>query len=429
MRHGPGREWVTGVFAITFLGLILGCNGSATRVEPQRQGHTVSGATAAGETARVEEESPFVNRALRHASELTHAISRADLSRSSDEESWFPVDRGEDATSPPLGPAPEGGAEVRWIESDPPAAVTEAPIIIADPEPIWVVSPVGAEADESVPVEEPVERTEEMAGDAVVAVSEAEENFDASQSGGSQPPESQPEDAESLVNRLRDAVRAGPGSPLSKATISVGLGVFDPARPMDEKDLDTLDPGQRQQVLRYHRLMVGLGRVLQAKDESLDRDAVLAELDQPAWEEPIRIRQVELCRRVRGYGVYDPFEDRRFLAGREHPVIVYCELDHFRTESPAEGGHRVRLSQEVVLYNELGSLEVWREPPVEIEDESRNRRRDFFVVQLVRIPGTLGSGRFRLKISVTDLISQSTDERVVPIEMVADHAMVDGGFK
>ena len=66
---------------------------------------------------------------------------------------------------------------------------------------------------------------------------------------------------------------------------------------------------------------------------------------------------------------------------------------------------------------------VWRQPRAEITDESRNRRRDFFIVQLIRLPANLGVGEFNLKVTVTDLADGSQDEAMVSLKVVADPVM------
>ncbi|MDP7349198.1 MAG: hypothetical protein QF735_13220, partial [Phycisphaeraceae bacterium] len=148
-------------------------------------------------------------------------------------------------------------------------------------------------------------------------------------------------------------------------------------------------------------------------------------------DRPITIRDVQLCRRVEAFGVYDAFETNTMMAGRVTPRIVYVELDHFAsrqnvasTGSAMAGGkvHQVRVAQEVTLYDHDG-LVVWRQPRAEITDESRNRRRDFFIVQLIRLPANLGVGEFDLKVIVTDLADGSQDEAMVSLKVVADPVM------
>jgi hypothetical protein len=142
--------------------------------------------------------------------------------------------------------------------------------------------------------------------------------------------------------------------------------------------------------------------------------------------EPIGIRTVQLCKRVRGYGVYDPLDGRALLAGRENKMVVYVEVDHFKTVKNSQGQFEVKLGQSMSLYNEADGLEVWRKPEVEITDESRNARRDFFVVQLIALPANLSVGKYLLKIRIADRHAGCLDEMSVPVRVVADDALVSG---
>ena len=61
---------------------------------------------------------------------------------------------------------------------------------------------------------------------------------------------------------------------------------------------------------------------------------------------------------------------------------------------------------------------------VQIVDRSRNRRRDFFEVQLIKLPPQLSVGKYWLKVRVTDLHGNYIDETSLPIKIVADQALV-----
>ena len=142
----------------------------------------------------------------------------------------------------------------------------------------------------------------------------------------------------------------------------------------------------------------------------------------------VEIAALELCRSVGGFGVYEPFEDRTFTAGAPVRMVLYAEIEGYGTDtSPAPDApgedsgvmHRVRLSQEVLLYRDADGLMVWSQPPEPITDASRRRRRDFWSVQLVELPANLGVGRYRLKVRITDEVSGTIDERSVPLRLVA----------
>jgi len=234
-----------------------------------------------------------------------------------------------------------------------------------------------------------------------------------------------------LLAQLRQAVRSGRASVINKAIAAAGLSLADPDRVLDPVDLEPLDRNQRQLVRRYHKLLVSLAGQMESGGGQLDTDTdtVMDRVGAVWGERPVRVTRVQLCRRVRGYGVYEPFDSRVFLSGREHPMIIYTELKNFRTIKTDEDFYQVKLQQEVVLYNESDGLAVWRQPAVDIVDESRNRRRDFFVVQMIRLPARLGVGKYVLKVRMTDAHSGSLDESTVLIQLVADQSLVAGGLR
>jgi len=236
-------------------------------------------------------------------------------------------------------------------------------------------------------------------------------------------------DRDILLSQLRDVVRAGDATAMDKALTAVGLSLIDPGRVLDPADLTALSPPYREQVRQYHKILLALSQELVSAKGRLDEGRVMKRIQGLFGEQPLRVSTVELCRRVRGYGVYEAFDSHVFLAGREQPIIIYAEVDHYQTVEAENSRYQVKLAQEVVLYNESDGLAVWRQPRVEILDESRNQRRDFFVVQMIRLPQRLGVGKYVLKVRVTDLHNQSLDEATIPIQLVADQSMVSGGVK
>jgi len=126
-----------------------------------------------------------------------------------------------------------------------------------------------------------------------------------------------------------------------------------------------------------------------------------------------------LCTRVDGFGVYEPISPARFSAGKDHPVIVYCEVENFASQLNDKKQWETRLSNEAVLYTETG-MAAWTDKSKGIVDLSRNRRHDFFIIKKTKLPGTLVIGRYILKISVTDQQSNRVAETTIPIQIVAE---------
>lgn len=187
-----------------------------------------------------------------------------------------------------------------------------------------------------------------------------------------------------------------------------------------------LTPDERSFVQTWQELSRQLPPVLASGDAGrgvarLLRDGA-ARLDDPA----LSIPGAALCDRVEGYGIYRELARsggrHKFLAGRVNKAIVYVELDGFAFRPDSQDGapgHAIELTQDISLYAKGGVL-AWRRPAQDITDFSRNRRRDFYVVQVIELPATLSVGAYELKISVRDRISGSVAERIVGLDVVAD---------
>ena len=260
----------------------------------------------------------------------------------------------------------------------------------------------------------------------VLDVSEVSSRQDQSQHSEIPDLQSLPLDRQVLWNRLLNTIRSSDDQPVDKALAATALSLIHPDRRLDHTDLLSLTPGQRKRVEQYHKVVVALAKDLPLGTNPFDADALGDRVRNMFDQSPIAIRHIELCRRVRGYGVYEPFETDVFLAGRKQPMIIYAELSNFTPVKSDDGRYEVHLSQDVVLYNEPDGLAVWRQPKVDIVDESRNRRRDFFVVQMIKLPARLNVGKYVLKVRINDVNGGSLDEAAIPIQFVADQSLVGG---
>ncbi len=155
----------------------------------------------------------------------------------------------------------------------------------------------------------------------------------------------------------------------------------------------------------------------------------------------VRISHAALCRRVESFGRFDPFPTASFLAGQTHRAIVYVELDRFATREmtssdsmSAEGGRwTVEVSQELELIHDADGRQQWYRPPQTVSDSSRTLRHDFYLVNTIDLPATLTVGAYSLKVTIRDRTSGATDERVIPLQVIADPSALQsprsGAFK
>jgi hypothetical protein len=134
-------------------------------------------------------------------------------------------------------------------------------------------------------------------------------------------------------------------------------------------------------------------------------------------EAELSVPTVALCKRVDGYGKFEPVDPPRFPAGRENATIVYCEIENFESHMNEKRLWQTQLTQQVTLFTETGML-VWKDQMRPVTDECRNRRHDFFLYDLVKLPGNLTIGRYLLKVSIEDQLAHRVAEATLPVEIV-----------
>jgi hypothetical protein len=124
------------------------------------------------------------------------------------------------------------------------------------------------------------------------------------------------------------------------------------------------------------------------------------------------------CRRVEGFGVFDPLpDDHRFRPGE--CVELYAEFRNFTCEPAGPGGgHRTRLAGRLELRDAAGKA-VLGPLPFDRADESRTPRRDFHRVYSFRLPPALPPGTYALHLEVTDVATDRTARRTLGVRVAA----------
>ncbi|MFG0251215.1 MAG: hypothetical protein ACF8OB_20205 [Phycisphaeraceae bacterium JB051] len=288
--------------------------------------------------------------------------------------------------------------QVQWLDLRPVAPVTPAPkanVASTKPQPKPVVEPTPAVA--------PVQ---------IVPASNAA---------------AEPADTVALTHKLTANIRQSDQTALQKALALSSLSLSCNENLLQPSDLRDLNPNELQQVRKMHTLV--LQTLIKQSSEKADdkqsgadqQSAMNDQINKLFGPASTRIGKIEFCRTVSGYGVYEPFESTTFLAGVEQPLILYVELENFTSIHDGQQ-FRVHLSQEVALYTDADGVRVWHLPQERIVDVSRNKRRDFFTVQLLHLPARLGVGKYRLKVRIHDVNASSFDEVTVPITLVASQS-------
>lgn len=231
--------------------------------------------------------------------------------------------------------------------------------------------------------------------------------------------------AETLRRQVRDSA-----APLREYAALAALELLEPGVSPDPTSIPTLTPREVELLDAWRDLFVRADEELSSAAGDISALAtVVSELSTRMQEwETLSISEAKLCSRVDGFGVYSTLPGPKLLTGRRNPAIVYVELDNFTHRAASgpngEPGFMVELGQELSLYHDADGLLAWRQPEQKVEDFSRNRRNDFFIVQRIDLPETLSVGAYRLKITMRDKATGSIAERILPIEFVADAALV-----
>ncbi len=133
----------------------------------------------------------------------------------------------------------------------------------------------------------------------------------------------------------------------------------------------------------------------------------------------LQIPRVVLCTSIDGYGRYEPIEPPEFRAGQEHPVVIYVEVDNFRSERTKSGMYRTLLTVRETVSNAEGQVYL-NQVDENIEDLARQPRRDFYLMfGPIAIPPTFPAGEYTLKVEIEDVLggkinSQTTKFKLIP---------------
>ena len=210
-----------------------------------------------------------------------------------------------------------------------------------------------------------------------------------------------PEDpAAQLDYQLYAMLNNGPDAP--EATLASAAGL-----PSDERDvIATLVDG----VSNFRSTVAGDPNLtptqqIRPLQEMVDRLRSGADLT---------LGTVALCKRVTGFGLYEPLSPARFPAGVSSQLYVYCEVDNFLPRKTADGQWETRLAQRVSLYTADGTV-VWEDKARGVSDVCRDRRRDFFTKEPIVLPPTLDAGAYKLKVTVTDRNANKVAESDAPL--------------
>jgi hypothetical protein len=225
----------------------------------------------------------------------------------------------------------------------------------------------------------------------------------------------------------RDASEAD--MPLRELLLIAATSMVDPDRALSPEAIPGLTERERELLAALQQFFLDLGRKLDGTRDVEETIAAAVDLLRGALAGAgprFRLGTVALCTRVGGYGDFDEFSKYSFLAHTEQQTVLYVEVLGFTSELNDKGQWVTELSQQLAIYSDRDGIPVWREDWQRAVDATRNRRTDFFLVQMMNLPKELSVGRYHLKVRVRDERSGAEAERSVTVEMVADPRLAVG---
>lgn len=135
--------------------------------------------------------------------------------------------------------------------------------------------------------------------------------------------------------------------------------------------------------------------------------------DQLRAHADLALANLAVCSKVSSFGVYNPFDAATIPNNgmSPRPAIFYCEVDNFASRvSEKNNFWQTKMRLELVLYTGNGLI-VWRDEKVLYADETRAKRRDYFMARRFDLPAAVPGGKYILKATVTDLSANRVAEQ------------------
>jgi hypothetical protein len=131
--------------------------------------------------------------------------------------------------------------------------------------------------------------------------------------------------------------------------------------------------------------------------------------------DPLAVGKLCLCRKIVGFGSYEPLTESRVKAGQQ--VLLYCEMTGMRYEAN-DASFVSRLSSKIEIGSVGSGVSQWALELGPKEDVCASRRHDFFVNYKFSVPPGLPPGAYRLRLTQTDLIANRSTAAEIPLVIV-----------
>ncbi len=130
----------------------------------------------------------------------------------------------------------------------------------------------------------------------------------------------------------------------------------------------------------------------------------------------MKIRRLNFCNRIDGFGSFSVFPTSDFNAGQ--PLLLYAEIENYRSELTADSRYRSEFAAMIEFYRE-GETEPIATRTIrlpEIEDLCSAERTDYFQSYELTVP-SLSPGKYTLRLRVRDQLSLQTATTELPFEI------------
>ncbi|MCS7166619.1 MAG: hypothetical protein RMI91_06465 [Gemmatales bacterium] len=128
---------------------------------------------------------------------------------------------------------------------------------------------------------------------------------------------------------------------------------------------------------------------------------------------PLQIRRIAFCRKVLGYGKFEP-TSARFSPGEA--VGLYCEVENLQDQQFGCDQFGLTVDGQLELRNAWGKT-VWQQEVQFEPDLACSPRQDHFFFIRWRLPDSLDEGHYHLCFTLRDLATQRSCVAEVPLQV------------
>jgi hypothetical protein len=130
----------------------------------------------------------------------------------------------------------------------------------------------------------------------------------------------------------------------------------------------------------------------------------------------LNIPTVALCSSVRGFGDFDAMPTDSLPAGQPIRAVVYCQVSNFASQLTSQMW-TTKLTERLNLYSESNGKSVWNQSAKPITDQCKQRRHDFYCVEMIELPSNLAPGQYVLTATLEDQIANKLTQATLPISI------------